>query len=251
MLEHGRCLQMARFINDIVFSGSVRYVAQLRSLLLAHNQLFLRLYGAGVAKPKLHYSYHIPDSWVLFGVGASCFKPERDHRDAKAHAQHVHKGDGAKYLVLRYLLDLASNEACFEEYVLLQPSLENKTELIPALAPFMPGAPVRVTISTKGVNSPIGRVLRGDLVSVPTGPSKTIVAQALFFASAAPPLGDTMHFAFYVPCREVSAGLWCPVEGPAMPSPMDHLVAKLPYVLTQGALRPSLTWHADNGLSPL
>ena len=252
MLQHGHCLTLLRNILDIVFAGdsAVRYVAELRALLLEHNPLFVHLYGVELAKPKLHTSYHIPRCLELFGVGLNCFKPERDHKSGKAFAEHCTNHKHADHsMLVRYTFDIMTNlhKISFEENHLLGP-VKPYPEILPALSAFRPD--LAKASCAKRVSTALGEISQNGLISVFDGSGRAIVVQAVCFVSAVPTMSsDTSFYIVCRPCCELLPGIWAPSQSQCVPCTVDILVDLLPYVCSSGGWRPLLSWHAVNNRS--
>jgi len=67
---------------------AVQHLPQLREALRAHHNLLLRLYPQ-IAKPKLHYMWHVADCLSKRGANLSRFTPERRHKLVKSVAKHT------------------------------------------------------------------------------------------------------------------------------------------------------------------
>jgi hypothetical protein len=90
---HCKCFSMLAQIVDVMMlgpEGAADVHAQLQSLIVAHNKLFVELYADHV-KPKLHHMLHIPDNIAFLGKLLSCFVTERKHRIVKARANHTYR----------------------------------------------------------------------------------------------------------------------------------------------------------------
>ena len=251
MLEHGHCLLLLKKVMDIVFAGdsAVRYVVELRVLFLEHNPLFVHLYGVEAAKPKLHCSYHVPDCIELFGASLSCFKPERDHKPAKAFAEHcTHFKHVDRSMKMRYNMDITGNlhNIKFEENHLVGLA-QPYPEILPALGAFRPD--FAKASSARRLSSLLGEITEHDLVSLFDGSGPAIVDQAVCFVSASPALSPECWFYIVcVPYCEILPGIWAPSQSQC-DFTVDSLIALLPYVCSSGGVRPLLPWHAANNRS--
>ena len=71
--------------------GAMAHVDRLQSLIVAHYEMFVDLYGAiaHALKPKRHHAHHIVADMKHVGKLLRCFVTERKHREAKRQAVHV------------------------------------------------------------------------------------------------------------------------------------------------------------------
>ena len=88
--EQCTCMGYMRTVLGILRlqDGALQYLPELRTALRNHHTLFLRLYP-NLAKPKLHYMWHVCDCLERFAANMSCFSPERRHKQVKGIAKHT------------------------------------------------------------------------------------------------------------------------------------------------------------------
>ena len=88
--EHLACLLLAVEIVDVLVSERAHLRSELlRRLISAHWVKYRALYPAQLAKPKLHYLWHIPDCIERHQVCLNCFAGERKHKMFKTLAKHT------------------------------------------------------------------------------------------------------------------------------------------------------------------
>ena len=80
---------------------------RLRALQAQHCDLFRRVYGAEMCRPKLHYTWHLAEQFQRWGKLLDCFCAERKHRRFKTYAQGTKRVSGFARVVL---LQLAARE---------------------------------------------------------------------------------------------------------------------------------------------
>ena len=91
--EERQCFELLGRILYLLRRGdaAVQQVELLRTLVIQHHNLFLKLYPK-CGKPKVHYTMHVPDCIARFKVNLSCFSPERLHKFTKHIAAFSFKG---------------------------------------------------------------------------------------------------------------------------------------------------------------
>lgn len=105
--QHCACFLLAVEILDVLASEQAhRQSERLRRLTRAHHTLYRTLYP-GLAKPKLHYLFHLADCIERHGVCLNCFAGERKHRTFKAIASHTF-AHFEEHITNRLLCDLVN-----------------------------------------------------------------------------------------------------------------------------------------------
>ena len=112
--EETKCFELLGRILYLLRRGdaAVAKVQLLKSLVLEHHRMFLKLYPE-CGKPKVHYTLHVPDCIARFEINLSCFSPERLHKFTKHIAAFAYN-KLTTCLHTRTLLDL-ENKLCLPD----------------------------------------------------------------------------------------------------------------------------------------
>eukprot|EP00959_Pyramimonas_sp_CCMP1952_P412997 8654349-Pyramimonas_sp.AAC.1 len=78
----------------------------METVLSEHHRLALQLYDVALAKPKLHFTRHIPKNIRNVGDVLSCFATERKHKFAKCIGEHSGGEHWEHAVMKRQLLDI-------------------------------------------------------------------------------------------------------------------------------------------------
>ena len=250
MLQHGKCLRALKFICDIAFGDeAVQHRAAMEQLISEHHDLFLELYGAYAATPKLHWLYHLPKQMADKGI-FNCFKPERDHQRVCAHGNLVKNPKVYESYVLKRLLN---------ELVESAPSIRLRRDVLldprpaPELVASCPELGARHETpgrceAGKKMQTKIGQLSQGDVVAILDQPSgRVVVCKVHLFASWTRMLEPADFFFLHQRLREVSAGKWelmAESAGTLSISPCESILATLPYRLESKGrrLHVALPW---------
>ena len=88
ILEHIECFTKLFEIITLLRRG-IRGVEKLRQAIQEHADLFIKIYGEDVIKPKFHQLLHIADDMLFLGEMISCFVTERKHKDLRECSKGV------------------------------------------------------------------------------------------------------------------------------------------------------------------
>jgi hypothetical protein len=242
MLEHGKCLRFIRYALDILFYGSDEYALNhsgfLRSLLREHHDLFIVLYTISLAKPKLHFCYHLPDNFEKFLVRLNCFKPERDHTFGKSWSQHQRKLLAGDYMLKRWLLSLFGNldETRFCKEELLGKTTDNP-RVLKSLQQLDPN--VSSVITSNRLRCETTTLGRGKIISLRLDSAvNPVLGQAVSFASASRLLSqEPSYFIVYHAMRQASPGVWVQSAPSTFVCHVDKFWAQMPHVCVSGGIR--------------
>jgi hypothetical protein len=152
MHDHIKCFELLYCIVQLVMTGcsaSATYKAKLQSMVEAHHQLSMSLYGDTYPKPKLHHLIHLGDYNRLL----SCFVTERKHKDTRGACLWVFRNveKTATCRVINQQTErLIEADDMFTSTVLIDP--------LPAV--------VKGTIQSRSIRLPCGTIKSGDHIWV-------------------------------------------------------------------------------------
>ena len=245
--EHCRCMDLLCQITCLFQTGDklVPHTRTLRALVHDHHQLFIRVYGVQLAKPKLHCLNHIPDNIDRFARNLDCKPMEWKHSSVKRMSQGITNQERGvnsclKRMLFEMLLDM--DELDFVPNCLRSPR-PAAAELRTCLLPLMPDIGHIVKASTRGMHTEAGEVFVNALVQLSTRDGHTAVGKARLFASGcAMHSGMTRCFIIFEAYKPAGPTQWAPCGTLAIAAAED-IVRTLSYAVVGDKVQPVFPKH--------
>ena len=161
MADHINCFMMLRVILNICQGRDRSRIQQLREVIQGHQTLFSKLYYLSV-KTKLHATVHIPDYWEEYDKLLGCFAAERYHKQMKKTMGFAFRWcttTTLAYCVRNWFRHLEEdNSYAPYHFTGTMYCLPDELNLVDAYG-------LRFTTWGKAIQTPIGSLASGDLVS--------------------------------------------------------------------------------------
>ena len=230
--EHCACLLLIIEIIDVLASEQAsRHSERLKRLMLAHHALYRTLYP-NLAKPKLHYLFHVVDCIDRHGVCLNCFAGERKHRNFKAVANHTF-AHFEEHLTNRLLCDLVDTLQN-DRSSLLAEHLVGGTVSPDLRCIFPDGDACAEVVVARAARSKHVRMRTGDVLSAMYR-GQAIFGFARFFLRRSRPCERDEHCV----CMDMlhkSEGYWARASSDAVLLDFDCIVGVVPWVSVQSRI---------------
>ena len=244
MQAHCKCMLTLSVITEMLETGDsvVPHVARLRQLIYSHREQVVDVYGADIAKPKLHSQQHVPDCIEKWKRNLDVRPMEWKHQIVKTMATNQLSRSALEAAALKrmvYQLLEDSVDMWFLPNCLVQAKvMEACDELIQCLAPYVQiiGGLRRSTT----MHTTVGLVKAGAIVSLSHGR----LGKACVFVGAREAASQQEQcFIIFHPHSQIGrGGGWRQHEWLEL-APADDIVSNLSFTIEGSLVIPHIPNH--------